>query len=76
MLVGVYDGVVTWHRRLPACSCGALRFWSPSWARGVLLGLRELFNAVTGNRVTRPGVMTQVQPPGTLRFDMDQQAEA
>jgi len=26
--------------------------------------------------VTRPGVMTQVQPPGTLRFDMDQQAEA
>jgi hypothetical protein len=27
-------------------------------------------------RVTRRGVMTQVQPPGTLRFDMDQQAEA
>ena len=42
---------------------------------GVLLGLRA-FNAVTGNGVTRPGVMTQVQPPGTLRFDMDQQAEA
>jgi hypothetical protein len=39
-------------------------------------GLTELFNAVAGKGVTRPGVMTQVQPPGTLRFDMDQQAEA
>jgi len=32
--------LVTWHGRLPASSCGALRLCPPAWARGVLLGLR------------------------------------
>jgi hypothetical protein len=42
----------------------------------MLLGSERTFQSSHWQWVTRRGVMTQVQPPGTLRFDIDQQAEA